>query len=108
MIDPADEGRTQWFEECAEISPEVWARMCIESEILYKEYEARYQIAQGIRHLQRCHSQGLRRMREAAAREMAPHMRRCDRGQRYQRYQRYVNWMMTQMVDHMKFGVSER
>ncbi len=76
--------------------------MYIETVILDKEFEARYQIAQGIRHLQRCHSQGLRRVREAAAREMAPHMRRYDR------WQRYVNWMMIQMVDHMKFGVSER
>lgn len=101
MIEPADEGRTQWFEECAEISPEAWARMYIETVILDKEFEARYHIAQGIRHLQRCHSQGLRRMREAAAREMAPRMRRRDR-------ERYVNWMMIQMVDHMKFGVSER
>ena len=101
MIEPADEGRTQWFEECAEISPEAWARMYIETVILDKEFEARYHIAQGIRHLQRCHSQGLRRMREAAAREMAPRMRRRD-------WQRYVNWMTIQMVDHMKFGVSER
>ncbi len=75
--------------------------MYIETVILDKEYEARYHIAPGIRHLQRCHSQGLRRMREAAAREMAPHMRRCDRGQRY------VNWWMSQMVDNMTFGVSE-
>ena len=100
MIEPADEGRTQWFG--AEISTEAWAQMCIESVIMEEEYAARYHIAQGIRHLQRCHSQGLRRMREAAAREMAPHMRRYDREQRY------VNWMMIQMVDHMKFGVSER
>ncbi len=100
MIEPADEGRTQWFGE--EISPEVWAQLCIDTVIMDEEYAARCHIAQGIRHLQRCHSQGLRRMREAAAREMAPHMRRCDRGQRY------VNWMMSQMVDNMKFGVSER
>jgi len=102
VIEPADEGRTQWFEECAEISPEAWARMYIETVILDKEFEARYHIAQGIRHLQRCHSQGLRRMREAVAREMAPDMRRRDQ------WQRYVNWMTIQMVDHMKFGVSER
>jgi len=76
--------------------------MYIETVILDKEFEARYHIAQGIRHLQRCHSQGLRRMREAVAREMAPDMRRRDQ------WQRYVNWMTIQMVDHMKFGVSER
>jgi len=71
MIDEADEGRTipfNWM-DWMELGPEcVTAMSRIHVGIEYRAEEARLRMEADLLHIQRCLSQGLRRVRERALR----------------------------------------